>query len=114
MNTQPSSSANLPLPQWAYIPGEMTEDEYRSETGLRPSVGLFGGPTLSERLWSGPAVDVLGIDAPRVVEASNQIVPVARAKVSLRVAPDDDAKETLMRALIDDLKRAAALASRVE
>ena len=29
-------------------------------------------------------------------------------------APDDDAKETLMRALVDDLKRAAALASKAE
>ena len=76
---------------------EMTEDEYRSETGLWPSVGLFGGPTLSERLWSGPAVDVLGVDAPRVVEASNQIVPVARAKGSLRVAPDDDARAALQK-----------------
>src|SRR5947209_1079773 len=32
MNTQPSSSANLPLPQWAYIPGEMTEDDADHET----------------------------------------------------------------------------------
>jgi Domain of unknown function (DUF309) len=33
MNTQPSASANdLPLPQWAYVPGEMTEDDADHDT----------------------------------------------------------------------------------
>jgi predicted metal-dependent hydrolase len=32
MSTQPSSSANLPLPQWAYVPGEMTEDDADHDT----------------------------------------------------------------------------------
>ncbi|MGZ8603317.1 MAG: peptidase dimerization domain-containing protein, partial [Actinomycetota bacterium] len=41
-------------------------------------------------LWSKPAVSVLGIDAPRVREASNQLVPVASAKVSLRLPPEED------------------------
>jgi acetylornithine deacetylase/succinyl-diaminopimelate desuccinylase-like protein len=52
---------------------------------------LVGSGTISERLWSKPAVAVLGLDAPRVVEASNQLVPVASAKVSLRLAPEEDA-----------------------
>jgi acetylornithine deacetylase/succinyl-diaminopimelate desuccinylase-like protein len=34
---------------------------------------------------------VLGIDAPRVSEASNVLLPRARAFVSLRLAPGDDA-----------------------
>ena len=32
MNTQPPSSQNLPLPQWAYVPGEMTEDDADHDT----------------------------------------------------------------------------------
>jgi hypothetical protein len=33
MSTQPSPSAgNLPLPQWAYVPGEMTEDDADHDT----------------------------------------------------------------------------------
>ncbi|MBA7466916.1 hypothetical protein ES707_02110 [subsurface metagenome] len=32
MSTQPSSSTDLPLPQWAYVPGEMTEDDADHDT----------------------------------------------------------------------------------
>jgi acetylornithine deacetylase/succinyl-diaminopimelate desuccinylase-like protein len=83
---------------------EMTEDELRDETPLRPGVELIGDGTISERLWARPAVSVLGIDAPRVREASNQLVPVATAKVSLRIPPHEDplrALELLQRHLRD-------------
>jgi acetylornithine deacetylase/succinyl-diaminopimelate desuccinylase-like protein len=69
---------------------DMSEDELRNEVPLRPGVELIGDGTLSERLWARPAVAVLGIDAPRVREASNQLVPVATAKVSLRIPPHED------------------------
>ncbi|MGH2591867.1 MAG: M20/M25/M40 family metallo-hydrolase [Actinomycetota bacterium] len=70
---------------------QMTDDEVREEAPVRPGVRLIGSGTVSERLWSRPAVSVLGIDAPRVREASNQLVPVASAKVSLRIPPEQDA-----------------------
>src|SRR5690606_36014650 len=38
---------------------------------------------------------VLAIDAPPVSEAINQLVPVARAKVSMRIAPSQDPSEAL-------------------
>lgn len=85
---------------------QMSEEELREETPLRPGVRLIGNGTISERLWSKPAVSVLGIDAPRVREASNQLVPIARAKVSLRIAPGDDparAVELLARHLGSDV-----------
>ena len=69
---------------------EMTEDEFREQVPVRPNVRTIGSGTVSERLWTSPAVSVLAIDAPRLREASNQLVPVASAKVSLRLAPDDD------------------------
>jgi acetylornithine deacetylase/succinyl-diaminopimelate desuccinylase-like protein len=74
---------------------ELSEEEFREETPLRPSVALVGSGTISERLWSKPAVAVLGIDAPRIVAASNQLVPTASAKVSLRLAPEEDAKHAM-------------------
>jgi acetylornithine deacetylase/succinyl-diaminopimelate desuccinylase-like protein len=67
------------------------EDEFRDESGVFDSVRMIGTGPLTDRLLSGPAVNVLGIDAPSVVESSNQIVPRARARVSLRLAPGDDA-----------------------
>ena len=35
-------------------------------------------------------VSVLGIDAPPIAEATNQLIPSARAKVSMRLAPGQD------------------------
>ncbi|MFM7719127.1 MAG: dipeptidase [Actinomycetota bacterium] len=71
---------------------EISEDDLRMEAPIRPGVELIGTGSVSERLWTGPAVSVLGIDAPGVREASNQLVPVASAKVSLRLAPEEDAE----------------------
>ena len=70
---------------------QIDEDSLRHEAPMRPGVRFIGRGTVAERLWTGPAVSVLGIDAPRVREASNQLVPVASAKVSLRIAPEEDA-----------------------
>jgi acetylornithine deacetylase/succinyl-diaminopimelate desuccinylase-like protein len=70
---------------------DVPEDEVRDEVGLLPGVRLIGEGSVADRLWSGPAVDVLGIDAPAIHGSSNQIVPVARARVSLRMAPGEDA-----------------------
>jgi acetylornithine deacetylase/succinyl-diaminopimelate desuccinylase-like protein len=69
---------------------QMSEDDLRESAPVRPGVRTIGAGTLAERLWTAPAVSVLGVDAPRVREASNQLVPVARAKVSLRIAPGED------------------------
>jgi acetylornithine deacetylase/succinyl-diaminopimelate desuccinylase-like protein len=80
--------AGLSSEPWEGV--QVSEDELREETPLRPGVQLIGEGTIAERLWSKPAVSVLGIDAPRVREASNQLVPVASAKVSLRIAPGED------------------------
>jgi acetylornithine deacetylase/succinyl-diaminopimelate desuccinylase-like protein len=83
---------------------EVSEDELREETPLRPGVRLIGTGPIAERLWTKPAVSVLGIDAPRVREASNQLVPVATAKVSLRIPPGEDpvrARELLARHLVE-------------
>jgi acetylornithine deacetylase/succinyl-diaminopimelate desuccinylase-like protein len=40
-------------------------------------------------MWTRPAISVLAIDAPPLAEAVNALVPVAAAKVSLRLAPGD-------------------------
>jgi acetylornithine deacetylase/succinyl-diaminopimelate desuccinylase-like protein len=53
---------------------------------------LIGSGPLVERLWTRPALSVLGIDAPRTGEAPNALVPSARAKLSLRIAPGEDPK----------------------
>jgi len=53
-----------------------------------------------------PAVSVLAIDAPPVREAINQLVPVSRAKVSMRIPPGQDGKQALA-ALVAHLRKNA-------
>jgi cysteinylglycine-S-conjugate dipeptidase len=69
------------------------ESDLRSEAGTVAGLRTIGTGSIADRVWAGPAVSVLGIDAPAIHGSSNQIVPVARARVSLRLAPGDDAVE---------------------
>jgi cysteinylglycine-S-conjugate dipeptidase len=82
-----------------------TEDEFRELAGVEPGLPLFGTGSLGERLWSGPAVTVVGIDAPSVDDAVSAVVPHARAKLNLRVHPEQSAVEA-RDALIDHLEAA--------
>ena len=80
-------------------PLDLTEAHFRAEAGVLDGVRLTGTGGLTARLWVGPAIAVTGIDAPSVAAASNTLIPVARAKVSMRVAPGDDpaaARDALM------------------
>jgi len=73
------------------------EDRLRAEAGLLPGVEQIGTGTVVERLWCKPAVAVIALDATPVERASNTLAHRARAKVSLRVAPGDDAAAALTR-----------------
>ena len=85
---------------------QVPEDEFRDESGVLDSVEMIGSGTIADRLLSSPAVAVLGVDAPAIAGSSNQIVPVARARVSLRLAPGDD-PSAARQALVDHLRRHA-------
>ena len=65
-----------------------SDDEFRELAEIEPGVPFFGTGGLGERIWTGPAVTVTGIDVLPVDKAVNAVVPYARAKVSLRVHPD--------------------------
>lgn len=74
---------------------DFPEDLVRSQTGAVEGLELIGEGSLPSRLWTRPAVSVLAIDAPSVAEAINQLVPVARAKVSMRIPPAQDTRAAL-------------------
>jgi acetylornithine deacetylase/succinyl-diaminopimelate desuccinylase-like protein len=84
-------------------PLDLTEDEIREQVGAVDGLRTIGQGALTERLWTRPAISVLGIDAPTVQEAANILVPVARAKVSLRLAPGQE-PEPAMEALVRHLE----------
>ena len=66
-------------------------DRLSAESGILNGVSWLGDGSTVERMWTRPSVSVLAIDATPVASASNTLAPVARAQVSLRVAPGDDA-----------------------
>ncbi|GGR93014.1 dipeptidase [Streptomyces aureoverticillatus] len=70
-----------------------TEEEFRALAGVREGVPLIGSGSLGERLWSGPAITVIGLDAPGVQQAASAVVPYARAKLNLRFHPRQDPGE---------------------
>lgn len=71
-------------------PVDEDEAHLRQAAGMLEGTRFIGEGPLSARLWLQPAVSVLAIDAPRISEAVNALVPVARAKVSVRLAPGQD------------------------
>jgi acetylornithine deacetylase/succinyl-diaminopimelate desuccinylase-like protein len=85
---------------------ELDEQRWRAETGLLEGVSLIGHGALTDRLWMQPSVAVLAIDAPRLSEAANVLVPRARAKVSMRLAPGQD-PDAALAALTDHLHSSA-------
>ena len=66
------------------------EDRFRHEAGVLDGVKLIGEGRLTDRIWTKPSIAVLGIDAPRTSGAPNALVPRAKAKLSVRLAPGDD------------------------
>lgn len=66
-------------------------ERVRAETGLLDGVSEIGTGSVPQRLWAKPAITVVGIDTTSVAAASNTLIPRARAKVSLRIAPGGDA-----------------------
>lgn len=91
---------------------DLTEAQLREEAGALEGVRAIGDGAMTERLWTRPAASVLGIDAPRIREAANVLVPVARAKVSLRLAPGEE-PDWAMAALVRHLEGNAPWGARV-
>ncbi|MDT7547458.1 MAG: hypothetical protein QOE99_3568 [Actinomycetota bacterium] len=85
---------------------DFDEAVFRADVGLCPGGELIGSGTIPERLWHRPAITVIGIDAPSTAHSSNILIPHARAKISLRLAPGDDAAHA-MEALTDHLQARA-------
>lgn len=69
------------------------EARLREESGLLDGVDMIGTGSLLTRIWNKPTATVIGVDAPSVATSSNTLVPSASAKVSIRLAPDEDPQE---------------------
>ncbi|OMB99080.1 dipeptidase [Mycobacterium colombiense] len=66
-------------------------ERVRADSGLLDGVSEIGSGSAPQRLWAKPAITVIGIDTTPIEKASNTLIPRARAKISMRVAPGGDA-----------------------
>ncbi|HEX7163595.1 MAG TPA: dipeptidase [Trebonia sp.] len=71
------------------------EERLRVESGAAPGTSWIGAGPAVERLWAKPAITVTGLDAPKVAGASNTLVPAARARITVRIAPGDTTANAL-------------------
>lgn len=77
-----------PPPALEYPPQRL-----QAESGLLDGVHWIGTGSFVERMWCKPAISVIALDATPVAKASNTLIPVARAKISARIAPGEDAAQ---------------------
>lgn len=83
--------AGLRRNEW---PGtDQPEEDFRALGTVLDGMPLVGTGGLGSRVWSGPAITVIGIDAPSVDGAVNAVSPHARAVLNVRVHPEQDATE---------------------
>ncbi|MEV6327627.1 dipeptidase [Streptomyces sp. NPDC051909] len=67
------------------------EADFREDAKVLDGVDLPGNGTVADRIWARPAVTVIGIDVHPVAGATASIPASARAQISLRVPPGQDA-----------------------
>ncbi|WP_030546260.1 dipeptidase [Streptomyces exfoliatus] len=67
------------------------EEDFRKDAKVLSGVALPGAGTVADRIWARPAVTVIGIDCHPVAGATPSVPKSARAQISLRVPPGQDA-----------------------
>lgn len=89
------------------------EEEFRAASGLLDQVRLTGSGDLAARMWTKPAITVIGFDATPTSKASNTIAPHARFTLSMRTVPGVDPHEAMER-LVEHLHTHAPFGARIE
>jgi acetylornithine deacetylase/succinyl-diaminopimelate desuccinylase-like protein len=67
-----------------------TEAELRRDAGAAEPLELIGTGSILDRIWTKPSITVIGIDGQSVALSSNTLLPKAKAKISMRIAPGDE------------------------
>ncbi len=73
--------------------GSWTDDEFRQLAEIASGLPFMGSGPVADRVWSGAAVTITGIDVPSVEGAVNAVSPYARARLNVRVHPQQTAAE---------------------
>ena len=103
------ADGNVAVPGLATHEGtwpEVKETSFRTTAGILQNVKLIGTGTIEQRLYGKPSINVVALSGPPSAESpSNVLTPKAKARVSLRLAPNQDTAAAL-KALKEHLKKA--------
>lgn len=74
--------------------GAAEEATFAQQAGVLPNVQLVGSGSITQRVAGNPAINVVGLDGiPSIKEAMNKLHHSVTARVSVRLAPDQDPNE---------------------
>ncbi len=90
------------------------ERKFREAAAMRPGTRFVGEKAYSvwERLWTRPALTVIALEAHPLQGSSNQVPDAARARLSMRTVPEQDAARA-GRLLVRALRRNPPAGARV-
>ncbi|MDO5671795.1 MAG: dipeptidase [Actinomycetaceae bacterium] len=71
------------------------EEDFKNDAGAVEGLQLVGKGDVASRLWTQPAISLIGMDVTSVDASSNSIIPKCRARLSLRVAPMQQSSEAI-------------------
>ncbi len=91
------------------------EKLFREQAGVLDGVRLVGEQSYStyEKIWTRPALSVNALEASSMAKVSNQIVDVAKARVGIRIVPNQD-PERITKLLVDALSKNPPFGCKVE
>jgi acetylornithine deacetylase/succinyl-diaminopimelate desuccinylase-like protein len=72
-----------------------SDETFAEQAGMLEGVQRLGSESLLKHNWGAPSVTVIGLDGPRVETSSNTAQPSIQARISLRLAPNEDPSEGL-------------------
>lgn len=90
-----------------------SEEQLRIDAGAPEPLELIGTGSIFDRIWTKPAITVIGIDGQSVALSSNTLLPAVKAKISMRIAPGDE-PESALTALRVHLEANLPFNSRIE
>jgi len=83
-----------------------------ADAGALPGVRVTGRGTVAERRGLGPAISVLGMDVPAIEDSTHVLHPAARARLEVRLAPEQPLADA-QTAVEGHLRRQAAFGAHV-
>lgn len=92
---------------------DLDEADFRKDSGVLDGYTFAGEGSLASRLWTKPAIALIGMDVPSVDESFNQLAPECRFRLSMRVCPTQPGEEAAQ-AVADYLKAQAPFGAQVD